>query len=821
MKLLAPTLFLLLLSIPLLAQRPGELDTTFRVRANYGPNKMPKKTYLAPDGSIFLYAPNALFSGQKVGPLIKLKPNGDPDTSFVAPEIGFQYSSFCDWPGCEGPGDGEFYPAPDGSVYCKGDIESSPVCNGIAMPHLIRLLPSGKIDTAFHFPQQLSSYAPFYLTPDSKMLVQYDGFQFPKGTYRLFSSGRIDTSFHSGVPSTDWTGMASNLKGDIVELVKTDSSFYYRRYDSALNSFSAPYGSTPIGGTLAHPESRHLIALSASGHTYEMVSNDTLYVIQKLKPDGTPDTSYKRIKIPDSKELRFNELGMFSFIPSFYSPNWIYRHDSSGHFLDSIPPDRNHTGLFIWNNTLIEIGADIHNRWSLVKKDMAGQVLLNRNTRHGLNGEVTGLLQEPDGSLVVAGSFTEYDAFEQPLLLRIKPNGEPDTTFRVPALSGTKWAKAIYLDRFSNGDFLLATESKEGKHRRFLHRIRPDGSVDTLFGVANLSDFNKPVKQIKRAVRSSGGKIWVVLKSSLFFGLDTLIRLLPDGSKDTGFEPFVTTGGYRNVMELKSMGSNTIQLCVEGSFPSGPVPDYYSEIKALRMTDTTDSDQPDFMGRYWMPYSFNLPYFIPLRWKSEVIFDKLLFNNNSSFQLSDSSGGPIERTYSVEGNMAGITKDQEIVYATRVNSGWFHNQGIRKMNFDGVVDTAFVTNETVGDYLDMVEPDSLHVYLFGDLVQYGNQPLNYLCRIHNRRSEIQLSKESTVQASQVLLYPNPAHNEVTLSLSGPSAEVVFYNAQGRLWHKADCRNKGSISVQSWPRGVYFWRATDASLKVNSGKLIKE
>lgn len=54
MKALFFASFVFLASFSAKAQKPGSLDTAFRVRTNYGPNLPPEKAYMGPGGSIFL-----------------------------------------------------------------------------------------------------------------------------------------------------------------------------------------------------------------------------------------------------------------------------------------------------------------------------------------------------------------------------------------------------------------------------------------------------------------------------------------------------------------------------------------------------------------------------------------------------------------------------------------------------------------------------------------------------------------------------------------------------------------------------------------------
>src|SRR5690606_15049992 len=49
----------------------------------------------------------------------------------------------------------------------------------------------------------------------------------------------------------------------------------------------------------------------------------------------------------------------------------------------------------------------------------------------GFSGEVLTVVEQPDGKLLVGGNFTSYDGEPYSRLIRLMPNGTPDSTFNI------------------------------------------------------------------------------------------------------------------------------------------------------------------------------------------------------------------------------------------------------------------------------------------------------------------------------------------------------------------------------------------------------
>jgi len=82
---------------------------------------------------------------------------------------------------------------------------------------------------------------------------------------------------------------------------------------------------------------------------------------------------------------------------------------------------------------------------------------------------------------------------------------------------------------------------------------------------------------------------------------------------------------------------------------------------------------------------------------------------------------------------------------------------------------------------------------------------------------------STPAPAQITLYPNPAHNTITLQApnAGTTLNVAIYDLLGRTLLREEIPNGGQLNIAALQKGVYFVAAEDRDGTVFRGKLEKE
>ena len=88
----------------------------------------------------------------------------------------------------------------------------------------------------------------------------------------------------------------------------------------------------------------------------------------------------------------------------------------------------------------------------------------------------------------------------------------------------------------------------------------------------------------------------------------------------------------------------------------------------------------------------------------------------------------------------------------------------------------------------------------------------------------QLSTEATHQnrKADIHVYPNPAKENIFVNIATETgaAEITFYNLKGeKVMQKRVRQGSVSVSVKSWPEGVYMYTVEAKGKKISSGKII--
>ncbi|TXT51486.1 MAG: hypothetical protein FD140_1524 [Limisphaerales bacterium] len=181
------------------------------------------------------------------------------------------------------------------------------------------------------------------------------------------------------------------------------------------------------------------------------------------------------------------------------------------------------------------------------------------NPGAGFNGSVRAIAIQPDGKIVVGGSFTAFNGTSRTNLARLNADGTLDTAFDpVNGANGTIYAVAlstVSADIYVGGDFT----TYNGAGRARVARLGPTGLLDASFDPGTGADgvvFALAVEQ--------GGN---VLLGGSFAAINQVARrgvarLLPSGVVDPAFNPGT---GANNFVSTIALQTND-QAVIGGSF---------------------------------------------------------------------------------------------------------------------------------------------------------------------------------------------------------------------------------------------------------------
>lgn len=149
----------------------------------------------------------------------------------------------------------------------------------------------------------------------------------------------------------------------------------------------------------------------------------------------------------------------------------------------------------------------------------------------GTNGGVEPVILQADGKIVLVGEFTAYDGIERHAIARVDASGVLDGSYN-PGIRYSSSTRLFSAALQPDGKLLVGSGAKftpEGGQLPTLERINPDGSVDGSF-TASASVNNGVIYSI---VMQPDGKIIV----GGFFpsGVRNVFRLNADGSLDASF----------------------------------------------------------------------------------------------------------------------------------------------------------------------------------------------------------------------------------------------------------------------------------------------
>lgn len=195
-----------------------------------------------------------------------------------------------------------------------------------------------------------------------------------------------------------------------------------------------------------------------------------------------------------------------------------------------------------------------------------------------LDMNVTGIALQPDGKVVLVGSRLGPTAGSSRVVMRLNTDGSLDNTFQVPiALGGFDlFGRAVAIQ--PDGKILVAGVEFdfEGNRQGLLTRLNPDGSIDPTFENLSFGDANGSIEEV---IVTPGGSILVAGGFTRYFGQrNHIARLNADGSVDNSFQS--QTGANRIIYSMALQPDG--KILIGGAFTSynGQVVNRFARLNA-------------------------------------------------------------------------------------------------------------------------------------------------------------------------------------------------------------------------------------------------
>lgn len=437
----------------------------------------------------------------------------------------------------------------------------------------------------------------------------------------------------------------------------------------------------------------------------------------------------------------------------------------------------------------------------------------------GFNNGVKTIAVQPDGKIVVGGSFTNYNGTSQNRISRLNTDGSLDTSFNI----GTGFAdnvKTIVIQ--VDGKILVGGEFQRynnGPFRNGIVRLNTDGSQDISFGSV-FGGFNGAVKTI---ALQADGKILIGGRLSLPNGTKWgILRLNTDGSLNTFGTGASGFDGSVNAIIIQTDG----KIIVGGSLNkyNGSFGNDIMRFNANGSVDNTFFIFGAFHGDVDT---------LALQSDGKILaggtFRKGFGGARENYIARLNPGGSLDPFIigaSFSGDMdyadvrtIAVQHDGKILVGGNFSS--FKNirtDGIARLNMDGTLDSSFVIGTgfyslpTTSAFLETIALQSDGKILAGGVFSnYTGISRNSIARLRNGTLSV-----SDVSKKEIILYPNPVKDIVNFTKEIKTAEI--YSLDGR---KVIDNIKGkSVDLSKLEKGTYIIKGVDIDENMISEKFIK-
>ena len=203
-----------------------------------------------------------------------------------------------------------------------------------------------------------------------------------------------------------------------------------------------------------------------------------------------------------------------------------------------------------------------------------------------IDGEVVAIAEQSDGKILIAGGFGHVAGSHRQCIARLNADGTLDAAFYpIFQYSGCVYALALQPDgkMIIGGSFT----SIQAQDRYHLARLNADGTLDTTFN-PNITPYS--INKINVIKLLPDGKILVagMLTEMLARTAPGIIRLNSDGSRDTSFDATNAVNDTVNALDIQSDG----KIVVGDSKDSGY--DYIIPAGRILRLDSAGSLDPSF-----------------------------------------------------------------------------------------------------------------------------------------------------------------------------------------------------------------------------------
>jgi len=813
--------------------QPGSNDSTFNT---YGNNSLGNGDgfnegvlALAIDASEKILVGGGFtdYNGTPVIRITRLHANGNIDDTF---DTGTGFDSWVEAINIQS----------DGKILVGGKFSSF---NGITSNRIARLFADGSLDTSFYIGTGFNHDVHSIVTQTDGKIIVGGTFTSYNGTpvnriVRLHTDGTIDTSFviGTGFSSFHPSGCQINslsIQADGKIIVGGRLSSYN---GTAVHGIARLNTNGSLDTTLTHANGFNGTLLTTyiqpdgkiiAGGNFTYYKSVPIKNLARLNIDGSLDTTFSQgmgglddwvFSIGTQLDGKII-IGGYFFTFNGPTINGIARLNANGSidttFVIGSGFDVYLSSISIQPNGEIIVGGSFKSYNGTTINNIAklypnGLINAGFNPHKGFDDAVYSTSIQADGKIIVGGWFKYYNELSRKGIVRLNADGSADHSFNIV----TGFTNRVFTTSIQSDGKIIAggvITTVNGISSKNIVRLLHDGHIDTTFVVGSGFDGLALSSGIQ-----ADGKIIVGGMFSNYNGLPSkgIARLHADGSLDTTFN--IGSGASGSVQSITIQPDGKIVAVGYFSSFNG-----HSRKSIFRLNLDGSLDATFAPGNGFNSYAFSTQ----LQPDHKIIVggNFTAFDGNPCNYIARlHQDGTYDTTFHIGTGFDSIVRTISIQQDGKIIVGGYFKtyngtdvNRIARLHADGTLDTTFTIGAGFNNvvYCTNIQSDG-KIIVGGDFTQFDGIWRNRIARLNH-----DIPQDSVFVPGNdmdVLVYPNPSNGMFTVNSSINNGMIIVRDALGREVHNQQITgNTNLVNLENHRIGLYFMelRSADVSKTV--------
>jgi len=444
-------------------------------------------------------------------------------------------------------------------------------------------------------------------------------------------------------------------------------------------------------------------------------------------------------------------------------------------------------------------------------------------------GKCESIIQQPDGKLIVGGSFKTFNAESAFYIARLNLDGSRDVSFSSPFEDN--WGYKVNAIAVQNdGKIIIGGEFNQinGVSRNRIARLNSNGTLDESFNPA--AGFNSEVKAV--TIQPDGkilvGGIFTVYDfvwGAAQIPVNRIARLNADGTLDSSFNLGTGFGGGDGVCWQPSVNKIIVQpdgkTLAAGCF--GNYNGATSLLVARINSDGTFDDTFNANELFALSISgfYGAVYTMKLLPDGKIVIGGNYHNTNSLGKGVNrlNADGSMDNTFNISHatdlrNFAMDVQSDGKVLAANVNFGPANEAYVvERYLADGSLDESFPKKFLNRDVTDLIIQNDGNITFVG---HFNYNPTGIMRLIGDTPQSVNTFEP---KAAPLNIYPNPANDFLTITNLEKGSLLSIADISGKVvYHELVQLENTTINTTEFANGVYFIQHVLQG-KINTGKMV--